>query len=106
MKAVKITNGGVSFDDGSSITDYHNQDCCEQVYADWEQIDDLFTSQDFESISIEQVEGNGFKINGFFVPCYNNQNGYYSSDLALIIISTDGKKIEIDISNSVKDNID
>ena len=58
---------------------------------------------------VEGLLGTGFiiiSITGekFLIPCYNEQNGYYSSDLELILDK--GKIQEImDISEFVKDDI-
>lgn len=40
-----------------------------------------------------------------FIPCYNYQNGYYGSDLELII-KNNNVQTKIDISNLVEDHID
>lgn len=58
---------------------------------------------------IDGVPGAGFNIisiigERFFIPCHNEQNGYYSSNLELILDK--GKTQEImDISEFVKDDI-
>lgn len=106
MKIIKIENR-ITFDDGTTITDYHSQDCCESVYADWKQLEDTdIKEKEFRKIKIEGVKGSGFRLNGYFVPCYNSQNGYYGSDLTLEIKHPDKKKEEIDISDFVEDQID
>ena len=81
----------------------HDQDCCENVYADFEQIKYYIkeiSSKKVEEMIIKSVDGMGFIIelwfdygNGekIFIPCYNYQNGYYSSNLELII-ETDKKQ--------------
>jgi hypothetical protein len=91
------------------IEDYHEQDCCEHVYADFSALEDTtffdeikgknLTAKEVAN-NIELVEGKGFRIFGYFVPCYNVQDGYYSSNLTLIITEEHGKnKIEIDLTN-------
>ena len=40
----------------------------------------------------------------FFIPCYNEQNGYYSSNLELILHKGKAKET-IDVSEYVKDEI-
>lgn len=104
---------GLRLNDGRliHIKDHHTQDCCEQVYADWNYILDFIATDEpdwsqFTSASLSMVEDAGFLISflgdsdktSFFVPCYNEQDGYYSSDLALIV---DG--VEYDISSCTKD---
>lgn len=87
MKVIKIDEHGITIDNGARIEDYHNQDCCEAVYADWNALKDSnIMDFDFpENFTIEGVPNSGFRIGPYFVPCYDQQNGYYSSDLSLII---------------------
>lgn len=47
-----------------------------------------------EHLKFEEVDGYGFRFgNGgdemFFIPCYNVQNGYYSSDVDIYYIGGD-----------------
>lgn len=86
MKIKNITNDLIEFSDGSSITFDHEADCCEFNYADFEQVDDLARGYDFQSpLRFEAVNGSGFKFGDarrmFFVPCYSEQNGYYSDEV-------------------------
>lgn len=100
MKIVSINKNGIIFDSGVSLVDYHAQDCCEAVYADWKNMQIMGEREKnyvnaadldfFENIlvSIVPIQGLGFYIvtkQGIciLVSCYNIQNGYYSSDLAL-----------------------
>jgi hypothetical protein len=114
QEIVSIEDGKFTKKDGNfiDIVDEHDQDCCEHVYADWDAVKlyekDLL-GKTFKELVIKGIEGAGFllcfykdweKSVKIFVPCYNEQNGYYSSDLSLII---NGKKI--DISSFVEDNI-
>jgi hypothetical protein len=124
MKIVKINSEDIAFDNGFEIMGYHEQDCCESVYADFSILKDYNLStvtgktidiKDIEFVEdiekyIEKVEDAGFNIiskigEKFFVPCYNSQNGYYSSDLSLIIRKNNNAKVEINISDCVKDDI-
>lgn len=122
MKIKKIEYGIIEFDNGNVLTDHHQQDCCEHVYADFENLQVLtkigsnsMSSEDLEFdenlfANIELMEGVGFKIkdkNGIelFVSCYDFQNGYYSSDLELVYTkNVNGIKIKekIDITNCSK----
>lgn len=98
---------GLRLSNGIVIKDYHDQDWCEQVYADWSSLDDTsFYDTIFTEVEIELIEGIGFRINKYLVNCYNSQNGYYSSALDLVISYPNGKRDTIDISDYVEDNID
>lgn len=87
MKIKKITNEAITFDNGNTITYQHEQQCCEWNYADFEQLDDLARAYNFsENLKFEAVENAGFRFGDypnrmFFVPCYSEQNGFYSLDL-------------------------
>ncbi len=108
MKLTKYSHEGLLFDNGTRIFDFHNQDCCESVYADWDQLKDTdVLSHDFpERITVDGVDGSGIKIDGYFIPCYNNQNGYYGSDLEVTIMYPNGDKVVKDISDYKENNID
>ena len=97
------------------LSTYHEQDCYENVYADFSVIKyykDIIVGKKLGDLTIKAVPEMGFLlcfeekethlwyenfICKIFIPCYNEQNGYYSSELSLII--DDGEKIEIDISD-------
>ena len=79
----------IEFSNGKQITQNHTQDCCEHVYADFEAIDDLAYDYEFtEPLLFEEVEGYGFRFGNegkmVSVPCYDVQNGYYSSVLRIL----------------------
>lgn len=97
MKIKSITDDCICFDNGNRLTAYHEQDCCENVYADFEAIkayntlgetaDKSVFDIDFPEdllATVELVKDLGFKFNNVFVPCYNEQNGYYNDGLELI----------------------
>ena len=82
----KITNESILFSDGSMITFDHDQECCEYNYADFNQLDDLARNYTFRGkMFFEAVENSGFKFGDsrrmFFVPCYSDQNGYYTNEI-------------------------
>lgn len=106
IKLTKAESGRLEFENGAIVvTDYHSQDCCENVYADFTQLADKI-GQEFVDYHIDPVPGAGFRIGGEFVPCYNEQNGYYSSNLSIQIdyVPLDHQQ-EIDISDCVEDRI-
>lgn len=95
MKISRILEDGIYFEGGHAITFDHKQDCCEQNYADFEQVDDIARAAAFtHPLQFEAVDGYGFRFgnenNMHFVPCYSCQNGYYSSDIQIYY---DGEKV-------------
>lgn len=91
-KILDVTDYGIIFDDGTEITDYHEQECCEFNYADYEQLDDIARITDFDTSNLvfEEVSDSGFRFGNapnkmFFVPCYSYQNGYYSSNVQIYL---------------------
>lgn len=97
----EVTDEYIKFSNGSKITFDHEQDCCEYNYADFEQLDDLARNATFTlPLSFEESDygfrfGNEYKM--FFVPCYSEQNGYYSNDVDIYfderkVLNTEGKE--------------
>ena len=85
----------IEFSNGDKITYYHNPDCCENNYADFFQIEPLAKKIDFITpIIFESVPNCGFRFGNtgimFFIPCYSEQNGYYSSNIE---IHYNGKRV-------------
>lgn len=95
MRIASISDQEIRFDGGHAITFDHEQDCCEENYADFEQVDDIARAATFtHPLQFEAVDGFGFRFgnenNMHFVPCYSFQNGYYSSDIRIFY---DGKEV-------------
>ena len=89
MRIKGIVDGILVFDNGSCITFDHEQDCCEDNYADFDQLESEacdFSFQeplDFEMVEYGFLFGNkGVRM--FFVPCYSDQNGYYTQDVDIL----------------------
>ena len=102
----KIDYNGLTLSDGTRILHEHEQDCCENVYADWkagfEDVD--LSTFDVSEIDIENVENSGFRLNGQFVPCYDEQNGYYSSDLRIEVVSQVGNILRsVNVDSEARD---
>ena len=115
-KLTKISDEGINFEN-THISHEHIQDCCEEVYADWNSLKDqpimtlekiiqvdwnspkdqpIMTLEKIIQVDFVMVKNSGIILDlfnqdyqkySFFVPCYNVQNGYYSNDLKLIIQS-------------------
>lgn len=81
----------IKFDNGVEIECYHSQECCEDVYADCKSIDDLVENLEFDTNTlIFEALNTGFRFgnnssNMTFVPCYNEQNGYYSGNITVFL---------------------
>ena len=113
VKIKEISNDCVTFSDGSTLYDYHVQDCCEEVYADWnylKQESSIKFVEQIKRIEVYLLRDTGIELffhtedyekHRFFVPCYNTQNGYYSGELSLIF-STGNFFIEADIQEATK----
>ena len=86
IKITNITDEAIEFSDGSRITFDHSQDCCEWNWADFSQLDDLARAYNFQlPLRFEAVQNSGFRFGDsrrmFFVPCYSDQNGYYTDEI-------------------------
>lgn len=92
MKIAEVNGQYIQFDNGSIIAYDHSPDCCEWNYADFLQIrDDVLYDYDFDpELDFEKIDGSGFRFgsngNFIFVPCYSEQNGWYSSDIDILYI--------------------
>lgn len=86
------------------IAAHHKQDCCEDVYAYFSDLDlhfALLKNNEYNQLKIKPIKDEGFLMifglifdedeceapffTKIFIPCYNDQNGYYSANLKLII---------------------
>lgn len=103
-KVIKV-NGYIEFDNGYTLEDYHSQDCCESHYLSFDNIkledfdglkfdlsDDKFFNR-IEDYGIELIPIEGFSVK---IPGYASNNGYYSSNLSLILSNgTDRRTYDI-----------
>tara|TARA_R110000803_G_C11910445_1_gene313174 strand:+ start:251 stop:628 length:378 start_codon:yes stop_codon:yes gene_type:complete len=107
LKVIRIDDDEVEFENSVKLYSNHESDCCEYHYLS---MSDL-TIEDFEGLRFDLTNDNFFKriddygielipTNGYSVkiPGYGSNNGYYSSQLDLIL--TNGKDFtkEYDIS--------
>ena len=94
LKVTEINSEQIIFENGVKLCSNHDQDCCERHYLSLSDI----TLDDFEGLLFdltnddffERIEGYGIAlkpVNGFPVriPGYGSNNGYYSSNLSLIL---------------------
>lgn len=105
MKIAKWNDEFIEFSDGSKITYDHEQDCCEYNYADFEVLDVFYNGEEFVDYRIEPVKygmnlvliqddyagifGNVWRGKTIYIPFYSEQNGYYTSDLCVIVTGKD-----------------
>lgn len=106
-KVVEISESGIKFDDGWHLYSEHEGDCCESHFL---QFKDLSLS-DFDGLTFnlgddlffEGVPGYGIRLLPEQANCavsiagYGQNNGYYSSDLTLVLKHTDGRIRTYDI---------
>lgn len=99
-KVVEVTSYYLKFDCGLKLSSDHEQSCCESHYLsfadlslkDFEGLEFDLSNEDF----FERIPGYGIAlkpINGHpvRVPGYGDNNGYYSSNLSLILENEDGR---------------
>ena len=103
---VKIDKESIKFDDGSELYSSHEQDCCEHHYLSFEHL----TLDDFDGLKFnlsnsdffKKIDGYGIELipvkgHSVKVPGYGSNNGYYSSNLELVL--SDGESFRnFDIS--------
>ena len=103
LKAVKIENDELVFNDGSRLLSDHDQDCCENHYLDFADLniddfeglefdltkDDFFNRVEDYGIELKPIKGHSVKV-----PGYGSQNGYYGSNIELIIKDINGKTVK------------
>ncbi len=107
VKVVKIDSDLVEFENGVKLYSHHDSNCCEHHYLS---LDDL-TMADFEGLEFdltndnffERIEDYGIKLipitgHSVKIPGYGSNNGYYSSNLALILTNDKDFKKEYDIT--------
>lgn len=100
MKAtvVKVTSDSIIFDGGQTLSSEHRSACCEHHYLSFEHL----TEKDFEGMTFdlegdffEKVDGYGIRLKPISgghpvsVPGYGYNNGYYSTELTLVL--TEGR---------------
>jgi len=93
-KVTKVNGESIEFDNGFTLYSSHDQDCCE---SHWLSFEDL-SIEDFDGLEFdlsgdtffERIEDYGIALNPLQglpvrVPGYGANNGYYSSELTLVL---------------------
>ena len=99
LRVIKLEDEGITFDNGVQLSSNHDQDCCEQHYLSFT---DLVLA-DFDGLQFDLTKDTFFKrVLGYgieLIPInwhpvrvagYGSNNGYYSSELTLVL--TDEKR--------------
>jgi len=103
LKVVAIEREALTFNDGSILMSSHNQDCCESHYLDFLDIDmtdfeglefDLTNDGFFNRVEDYGIELKPIKGHVVRVPGYGENNGYYSSNIDLVITDKKGNIIK------------
>ena len=88
MKIAEVTETKIIFDNGSTISYDHCPDCCEYNWADFSVLNENVVNYDYDfptKLKFKAVNEAGFKFgcagHWIFIPCYSDQNGYYSTDI-------------------------
>jgi hypothetical protein len=87
MNIKRVTDEAIIFDNNSKITFDHEQDCCEWNYADFSVLTPNTINYDYDfdenKIEFRYVDELGFVFgeehHWIFIPCYSEQNGYYTT---------------------------
>ncbi len=98
MKIVLFEKDLLVFDNGNSMVSYHDPDCCEDNYADFDQLEDTALNHNFDEKTFKITPCDwGFRFGDisrtFFVPCYSDQNGYYSYEIDVEYRDKDGNTL-------------
>ncbi len=107
LKVVKLDADDLEFDNGVILSSEHDQDCCESHYLSFADL----TLEDFEGLEFDltgdtffrKVEDYGIELIPILgypvrVPGYGHNNGYYSTELTLVISKGREFNKEFDIS--------
>ena len=119
MKITKWDDDRIYFSDGSTISYHHVQDCCESNWADFSVLEIHYRQEEFVNFDIIPVEDLGFILSleseqipfspisflgewghyytpnkKILIPCYSDQNGYYSTNLIIDVDRPDETNLE------------
>lgn len=111
MKVTKISRNMIEFTNGYKLYSDHSQSCCELHYlsmadltlADFEGMEfDLLKDDFFNRIPNYGIELMPINSHSVKIPGYGYNNGYYNSDITLVV-AKDGKVVKrYDVTNCQK----
>lgn len=95
-----MNNTSTRYPQDIAFTYEHEPDCCEVNWADFSVLEVFYKNEEFDRYEVAPVDG-GFVLKlisnhggafdyeftklGIYIPCYSDQNGYYSSDVDIIV---------------------
>jgi hypothetical protein len=102
QKVIEINSNEIIFENQWKLYSNHDQDCCETHYLDfsYQKLEDFEGLEfDLDSDLFSKIDGYGIELIpliGFTVkiPGYGSNNGFYSSDLELILADSNGTIIK------------
>lgn len=112
IKLTKFDDEMIYFSDGSTISYHHDQDCCECNYADFSALENYkdLLDKEWDDFTVGPIDGTGIMLTlighnefgipitpGILIPCYSEQNGYYSTDLDILVNRPDSKGYELNL---------
>lgn len=93
-----VCDESIEFENGMAIEYFHNRECCEENYLDFEQLEPIARGYIFELPIIIEACDCGIRFGDrrlkFFVPCYSIQNGFYSRELDVVLKDADGELLQ------------
>lgn len=106
-KVEQVNSESIVFDNGIHLYSSHGQDCCETHYLDFSDLEfDDFNGLEFDLSNddfFKRIDGYGIELmplNGHSVkiPGYGYNNGYYSTEIELVLNDNKGFKKSYDVS--------
>ena len=102
LKVVKVLEEGIEFNDGTTLSSYHDTECCEYHWLAFNEVsiddfdgllfnlsgDDFFNRINGYGIELLPTNGHPIRIAG-----YGSNNGYYSSYIDLRV-EVEGKVVK------------
>lgn len=106
-KIARISSDCIVFENGAVLSSSHDSDCCEHHWLDFNYAkeedfkdlefdlsgDEFFKKIEDYGIELVPIQGHSIKI-----PGYGSNNGYYSTELTLVLEGKDFKTRTFDIS--------
>lgn len=85
MRIKRVTDACIEFDTGDILRSWHRPVCCEENFASFSELEDIARETEFQEPLLFEAVCGGFRCGNegkmFFIPCYSEQNGCYTSDV-------------------------